>query len=120
MNMILMKIGFGLMTFAATTLWFLNRKLLRQKDRLVKDNRTLSDMTSNLLSYKTGADLNHMLKAEVEEHVSPVPCFKVYRRIDSKHKLCLLKIGYNPADPDDREYKRIFAEERAEILNEKP
>lgn len=120
MNMILLKIGFGLMTVAATTLWLLNRRLLRQKDRLVKDNRTLSDMTSNLMSYKTGADLNHMLRACVEERALPTPHFSVCRRIDKHHRLCLMKIDYNPADPDDREYKRIFAEERAEMLNEKP
>lgn len=29
-------------------------------------------------------------------------------------------IEYDPCDPDDKEYKRIHAEEIAEILNEKP
>lgn len=29
-------------------------------------------------------------------------------------------IPFNPDDPDDKEYKRIHAEEIAEILNEKP
>lgn len=28
--------------------------------------------------------------------------------------------SYDPSDPDDREYKRIHAEEVAEKLNEKP
>ncbi len=32
----------------------------------------------------------------------------------------LLRIDYDRNDPEDKEYKRIFAEERVESLNEKP
>lgn len=118
--MTLIHLGFGLMTAAAITLWILNRRLSRQLRSAVNDSRMLSEMLQDLMTYKTGTDLNHMLRAYVEEQAHPMPHFSVCRRIDRHHRLCLMKIDYNPADPDDREYKRIFAEERAEMLNEKP
>lgn len=40
---------------------------------------------------------------------------------EGRHGLTIISaIEYNPNDPDDKEYKRIHAEEIAEILNEKP
>lgn len=121
--MILINIGFGLMTAAALTLWIFNRRLSGELRREREEIKFLDGMTTDLMGFKTGTDICHMLKAEVEEFCPPetaLPYFAVTRRIDRNHTLCISKIYYNPADPDDRDYKRIHAEEIAEKLNEKP
>lgn len=56
--------------------------------------------------------------AEIEETEYP-SMFEVVRKQDDAKVVCKT-IYYDPSDPDDREYKRIHAEEVAEILNEKP
>lgn len=55
----------------------------------------------------------------MEERTEPIPHFAVYRQ-GLTEKIDLLHIGYKTDDPDDREYKRIFAQERVDALNEKP
>lgn len=55
----------------------------------------------------------------MEERMEPIPHFAVYRQ-GLTEKIDLLRIGYKADDPDDREYKRIFAQERVDALNEKP
>lgn len=119
MNIILMNIGFGLMTVAAVVLYVANR-------RLIKALRKSADCleSANFLIGKFGADridaeLSFMRKAEVEERKEPIPHFAVYRKgLSEKHNI--IRVGYDPSDPDDRDYKRIHAEEVAEKLNEKP
>lgn len=56
--------------------------------------------------------------AEIEETEYP-SMFEVVRKQDDAKVVCKT-IYYDPSDPDDREYKRIHAEEVAEILNEEP
>lgn len=114
-----MKIGFGLMTFAASFALTANRNLLKA---LRRSNETLDSFRNLIGSYgadKIDRDLSLFHKAEVEERMEPIPHFAVCRTgVTKKHDV--IKVAYDPADPDDREYKRIFAEERAEMLNEKP
>lgn len=115
--MTLYWISYGLMTVAAVVLYITNR-------RLIKALRKSNDCPESALIVKFGADkidhdLSIMRKAEVEERTEPIPHFAVYRKgLTEKHDI--IRVGYDPKDPDDREYKRIHAEEVAEILNEKP
>lgn len=119
MDIILMNIGFGLMTMATVALYVTNR-------RLIKALRKSADCleSANFLIGKFGADkidydFSLMRKAEVEERTKPIPHFAVYRKgLTEKHDV--LCVGYDPKDPDDRDYKRIHAEEVAGKLNEKP
>lgn len=119
MNIILMNIGFGLMTVATVVLYITNRRLIKAL-RISKDCLE----SANLLIGKLGADkidrdFSLMHKAEVEERTEPIPHFAVYRKgLTKKHDV--ICVGYDRKDPDDREYKRIHAEEVAETLNEKP
>lgn len=119
MNIILMNIGFSLMAVATVVLYIANR-------RLIKALRNSADHleSANFLIGKFGADgidegLSLMRKAEVEERTEPIPHFAVYRKgVIKKHDV--IRVGYDPKDSDDRDYKRIHAEEVAEKLNEKP
>lgn len=117
--MILMYFGFGLMTAAAVTAIILNFKL-------IKKNRSLEravDATANVLvgTSLCAVDVQQLSNKEtfMEERTEPVPHFAVFRK-GLTGKIDLLHIGYKADDPDDREYKRIFAQERVDALNEKP
>lgn len=119
MNIILMNIGFGLMTVATVALYVTNRRLIKA---LRKSADCLESANFLILKYdadKLDHDLSIMRKAEVEERTVPIPHFAVYRKGPmGKHDV--LCVGYDPKDPDDRDYKHIHAEEVAEKLNEKP
>lgn len=126
MNIILMNIGFGLMTVTTVVLYVTNRRLIK---RLNKTSETLEAtdkavkaslcLIGNLSNDRIDKELSFMHKAEVEERTEPIPYFAVYRKgLTEKHDI--IRVGYDPSDPDDREYKRIHAEEVAETLNEKP
>lgn len=114
-----MNIGFGLMTVAVVALYVANRRLIKA----LRKNKDCLE-SANFLIGKFGADkidaeLSFMRKAEVEERTEPIPHFAVYRKgLIKKHDV--IRVGYDPKDPDDRDYKRIHAEEVAEKLNEKP
>lgn len=114
-----MNIGFGLMIVAVVVLYMANRRLIKA---LRKSTDSLK--SAEFLIGKSGADkidveLSLMRKAEVEERTEPIPHFVVYRKgVIKKHDV--IRVGYDPKDPDDRDYKRIHAEEVAEILNERP
>lgn len=114
-----MNIGFGLMTVAAVVLYVTNRRLIKA---LRKSKDCLESANFLICKYyadKTDHDLSLMHKAEVEGRMVPIPHFAVYRKgLTEKHDV--IRVGYDPKDPDDRDYKRIHAEEVAEILNEKP
>lgn len=117
--MTLYWISCGLMTVAAVVLYIINRRLIKA---LRNSNDCLK--SANFLIGKFGADKNDydlsiMHKAEVEERTELIPHFAVYRKgLTEKHDI--IRVGYDPTDPDDRDYKRIHAEEVAEMLNEKP
>ena len=117
--MILMHIGFGLMTVVAVTATIYYVKQ-------VKKNKALEGAlgaTSSALG--VGAlsklELQQLPNTEtfMEERTEPIPHFAVYRQ-GLTEKIDLLHIAYKKDDPDDREYKRIFAQERVDALNEKP
>ncbi len=126
MNIILMNIGFGLMTVAVVALYLANRRLIKElketsdtlaaADEAVKSSlRLIGDLNAHLIDQ----ELSLVCKAEVEERFTPIPHFAVYRKgVIKKHDVA--HIGYRLNDPDDRDYKRIHAEEVAEKLNEKP
>ena len=115
--MIGIYIGFGLMTFAAVLGYYENRRLLKDLKRAEMDNR---DFRNLLIAQKIDYQYAVGSPAKVEEVInSIVPYFRVYRKgREDKHTVQYYK--YDPNDPDDREYKRIHAEEVAEMLNEEP
>lgn len=117
--MTLYWISYGLMTVAAVVLYITNRRLikaLRKSEDCLESAKFLIDKFG---ADKIDQDFSLMHKVEVEERTEPIPHFAVYRKgLTEKHDI--IRVGYDPSDPDDREYKRIHAEEVAEILNEKP
>lgn len=117
--MILMYFGFGLMTVAALTAVIYNRKLMKHNNKLFDalDATSVELAGTSLCSF----DLQQLPNTEtfMEERTEPIPHFAIYRK-GLTGKIDLLRIGYKADDPDDREYKRIFAEERVDALNEKP
>lgn len=119
MNIILMNIGFGLMTVAAVVLYINNRRLIKAL-RMSKDClESAKFLIGKFGADKIDAELSLMRKAEIEERTEPIPHFAVYRKgLTKKHDV--ICVGYDPKDPDDRDYKRIHVEEMAEKLNEKP
>lgn len=117
--MTLFYFGFGLMTVAAITAWIVNRRLLRSIRNTTRDFMVFSDLSRELLDFKIFADVSYMTEAQVEEKTGPIPCFEVVRRLGDK-RLCVFRTDYDPADFGDREYKRLFAQECADALNEKP
>lgn len=117
--MTLMYLGFGLMTVAAIVAISLNVKLTKKNKALEEALGATADVLARTSVY--AVDLQQLPNTEsfMEERTEPAPYFAVYRK-GLTGKIDLLQIGYNADDPDDREYKRIFAEERVEALNEKP
>ncbi|MBD5223882.1 MAG: hypothetical protein HDS71_07545 [Bacteroidales bacterium] len=117
--MTLIYLGFGLMTVAAVIAVTLNFKLIKKSRELRKE---LEYKTSELKGYTLcKCELRQLpfFKTYMEERTEPRPHFAVYRK-GLTRKIDLLWIGYKANDPDDREYKRIFAQERVDALNEMP
>lgn len=84
-------------------------------NRLYKDLK--KDMDRLILEKEDREDVSGRLFG-VEEDDSWYG-FNVY--MQGRHgRYPVKRIFYDPDDPDDREYKRIHAEEVAETLNEKP
>lgn len=112
-TMMLINIGFGLMTLAAVAgAVVIHRQ--RKHIREMSVNYTKAGM------FRTAYELSRMSEARVEERTDgPLSYFAVCRD-GLGEKIDVLCVAYDPDDPDDREYKRVFAEERAEMLNEKP
>lgn len=121
-----MYFGSGLMTVVAVTAITLNFKLIKKNRKINEDNKNLKDA----INYSTSAlaacalsklELQQFPNTEtfMEDRSEPIPHFAVYRQ-GLTEKIDLLHIGYKTDDPDDREYKRIFAQERVDALNEKP
>lgn len=124
--MILMYIGFGLMTAVAVVAITLNFRLIKKSRELKEENEAISEalgVTSSALDVcaLSKLELQQLPNKEcfMEERTEPVPHFAVYRK-GLTQKIDLLHISYKADDPDDREYKRIFAQERVDALNEKP
>lgn len=126
-------IGFGLVLFAAAfavcenirmmrRLKHLNETYRAERDRLEKRYKELSDAFSVLRCKQFECDLAAMSKeAEVKEvEDKALPYFLVYRKGHKYGEFPVKYVYYDRKDPDDREYKRVHAEEVAEILNEKP
>lgn len=119
MNIILMNIGFGLMTVAVVVLYVTNRRLIKALRKSKDCLESASFLIGKFGADKIDAELSFMRKAEVEERTEPIPHFAVYRKgVIKKHDV--ICVNYDPKDPDDRDYKRIHTEEVAEKLNEKP
>lgn len=117
--MTLYWISYGLMTVAAVVLYITNRRLIKALRKSADCLKSANFLIGKFGADKIDRDLSIMRKAEVEERTELIPHFAVYRKgLTEKHDI--IRVGYDPKDPDDREYKRIHAEEIAETLNEKP
>lgn len=79
-----------------------------------------SEEIMELKMYDLAAHCSFATKATVEEQNNGLmPCFAVIRNYCGT-PVCISRFYYDPLDPDDRDYKRIHAEEVAEKLNERP
>lgn len=88
-------------------------RISRLRDEI--DSMRLEDM-------KTELDImdSAITPAQVEHIGGDVlPYYHVYR-MGGDTKFTVRKFYYDPKDPDDRDYKRIHAEEVAEKINERP
>lgn len=112
---------------AAVLLWIANSALIRknrEQEEYVKDLREDLTVTrteaANATRWRNSASHALFAKAEVEERIGLYPCFAVYREDDYyKLKHDVRRYYYSTDDRDDRDYKRICAEELADMLNEK-
>ena len=123
MNIILMNIGFGLMTVAVVALYVANHKLIKSlrkvNDLLKETNEKLKEANAEL---KTVREYELEYLDSIHNRVTVVErigYFSIFRESKSG-RILITRYYYDPNDPDDRDYKRIHAEEVAEILNEKP
>lgn len=124
---LLRNIAFGAMTGVAVAGWVINRRLERALKEAADEMRSgaeiLGECGNRLLEYadyKLAEKTSRMSETLVEERPdAPAPCFAVYREARGI-KFDVVQLCYDPTDPDDREYKRVHAEEVAEMLNEKP
>ena len=114
--MIGIYIGFGPMTVAAVFGYCANRRLIKVLDKIDADNKELGKMNKWLHDWQTGYINSKNCKAEIEE-LTDCSTFYVFRKFN--HVGYVVKFfDYDPNDPDDRDYKRICAEELVEKLNE--
>lgn len=118
----------GVMLVSTLTLYILNRKLIKtarsraelldKVNKIADDNWKLVELLDDRRHDRATAMKQG--KAEVAEKTELcVPCFDVFYRGKLDNYL-VKRFFYDPEDPDDRDYKRIHAEEVAEMLNEKP
>lgn len=105
------------MTACAITLAVLNRRLGKRVERFDILYHHFAKSLADEAAYKIALRTSTYTKAEVEERTDWM-CFAVCRKVDG-YTFDLLVLYYDPFDPDDREYKRIHAEEVAEKLNER-
>lgn len=117
--MIGIYIGFGLMTVAAVAALILNRRLLRRQGELLADINKLYDERGELKkrlfrdSYDyTTAIQNEAKMREIKDRWATR--FEVY--FQGFEDYVIRRFWY--FNDDDREYKRICAEELVEKLNE--
>lgn len=117
--MILIYISLGLAFITAVALSMANRtlsaRLNEAKGFIDAQNRRLEEYAEK----EEAHEFSLMSEAEVEERTYPVAHFVVYRTWRGRVSV-VLRVGFNPDDPDDKEYRRIHAKEVAEKLNEKP
>lgn len=111
----------GLLVMAAATaaLLLVNRVLIRRGRESTRLMHGLQEALSEAQNFKADVMTSLYSPAKVEERQALVPYFAVYRE-GVTDKVDIARYHYNPEDPDDREYKRIHAEEVAEKLSEKP
>lgn len=119
--MIGIYIGFGLMTFAALLALYGNRRLTKALARANDLIKAQSEIANEQFRYRVSEIVSRLGKAEIEETTKGILSeFTVYRKGfgDLRHEIA--SFHYDPSDPDDRDYKRICAEELADALNEEP
>lgn len=113
MNASFLHVMFWLMLGCTSVTLTANRYLSRRLRQATEKLREASAHEMAMIFSRTAP-------ACVEERTDGLaPYFAVCREVFHE-KIDLLYVYYEPLDPDDREYKRIHAEEVAEKLNERP
>lgn len=101
----------------------LNKGLKKFKGEYKRMHDVCIKALADRYALKFGLSASMCGNAEIEEIVADgnnsLPYFSVYRMALGE-KFPVKIFYYNPDDPDDRDYKRICAEEVAEMLNENP
>lgn len=100
---------------AATDLWLWRR--LRRSSRQLAE---YMEMYARQRRFKRDFNASLHSKATVTEVIDGWTRYFIVSRKGVCDEIEVARYYYSPGDRDDREYKRIFAEERAEMLNEKP
>lgn len=115
----ILSIGFGLMTVAVIAELIAFRRQRKQIEEIGASSARVAEIASRHILKDIDRSISLFNKAGVEECAEPAPHFAVFRRgVTEKHNV--LTVGFNPNDPEDKEYRRIFAQERADMLNEEP
>lgn len=100
---------------AAADLWLWKR--LRMSSRQLT---VYKEMYARQRRFKRDFNASLHSKATVTEVIDGFTRWFVVSRNGICDKIAVARYYYSPNDPDDREYKRIHAEEVAEKLNERP
>lgn len=123
--MTLFWISYGLMTVACALSFCTNillKKAMKKAREALDDQRgeldSLVAANREAIGFRLNLSRSELMPAEIREDMA-LPIFVVERKYGDAKIVCK-KIFYNPDDPDDRDYKRIHAEEVAEMLNEEP
>lgn len=108
----IIHIAFWIMTACAICLAVMNQRLYKELCKTRQQLKHLADLNLEEIASRTR-------EARVDELTTPIPRFVVYQQGYNK-RFVIEAYTYNPADPFDRDYKRIHAREVADKLNEKP
>lgn len=92
----------------------LRKRLALATDRLQLASGALAELNA----LRSDLTMSPCWQARVCEEINN-RCFAVYRQSGTR-TFDVLLVSYDPGDPDDREYKKIFATEVAEMLNHEP
>ena len=120
MTDVITHMALGIISAIAAVLFLLVRSaycLIAKADRAIASQ---DKVIENYAAYKVAVRASIVADAHTEECSGDrEPYFSVYR-ISAGTKIEIKRVYYDPSDLDDRDYKRIHAEEVAEKLNERP
>lgn len=119
--MIIVYVGLGLLIVGLFMAAYLNRRLIKELKKAKRETRLLAMEKESLKSAGYNPTMAYYWaslgsKAEIEVGYDYIA---VYREVND-WKFYIRRILVDPNDPDDKEYKRIYAEEVADKLNERP
>lgn len=106
----------AVLLFIAVAYLYLENRSLRQKVKELEDEYDKECGKRLELSFNVSSIPQRTAEAwsDIRNH-----CYEVYVKADDNF-FTLRRYTYDPSDSDDRKYKRVHAQEVADLLNEKP